>query len=71
MLTRSSPLANQYAGEERGQDEGGARPISVARAAKTPRDARAPDAYQIAHQRLHGRWPRRDRVERTTAASDT
>jgi hypothetical protein len=24
-----------------------------------PRGARAPDAYQIAHHRLHGRWPRR------------
>lgn len=24
-----------------------------------PRGARAPDAYQIAHHRLHGRWARR------------
>jgi len=24
-----------------------------------PRGARAPSAYQIAHHRLHGRWPRR------------
>jgi hypothetical protein len=24
-----------------------------------PRGATAPDAYQIAHRRLHGRWPRR------------
>ena len=27
-----------------------------------PRGARAPDAYQIAHHRLHGRWPRRTKV---------
>ncbi len=26
-----------------------------------PRGARAPDVYQIAHHRLHGRWPRRAR----------
>jgi hypothetical protein len=26
-----------------------------------PRGARAPDAYQLAHHRLHGRWPRRSR----------
>lgn len=26
-----------------------------------PRGARAPDVYQIAHHRLHGRWPRRTR----------
>jgi len=24
-----------------------------------PRGARAPNAYQLAHHRLHGRWPRR------------
>jgi hypothetical protein len=27
-----------------------------------PRGARAPDAYQIAHRRLHGRWPRRPKA---------
>jgi hypothetical protein len=26
-----------------------------------PRGAGAPDAYQLAHHRLHGRWPRRRR----------
>lgn len=25
-----------------------------------PRGSRAPDAYQLAHHRMHGRWPRRD-----------
>ena len=40
-------------------DEGAVLVYLAAGIGHQPRGASAPDAYQIAHHRLHGRWPRR------------